>query len=245
LLKQLRTELPKLLREDPEVRGQVIAVLSEYLTTREETAAILTELRQMRADFDRRMDEQGQRIEEQGRRIEEQGRRIEEQGRRIEEQGRRIEEQGRRLDEHTQVLREQSAALAALQRQVMGLGARWGLMNEEAFRSGVRALFADQPQVRVEQWRYRDDAGQLLGYPSDIELDAIIRNGLHVLVEIKSAVSAYDVVGFARKADLYAEVTGCKPQRRLIISPYIDARAREAAKRLNVEVCEGVTPPEL
>jgi len=217
LLKQLRSELPKRLREDPEVRGQVIAVLSEYLTTREETAAILAELRQMRADFDRRMDEQGQRIEEQGR----------------------------RLDEHTQVLREQSAALAALQRQVMGLGARWGLMNEEAFRSGVRALFADQPQVRVEQWRYRDDAGQLLGYPSDIELDAIIRDGLHVLVEIKSAVSACDVVGFARKADLYAEVTGCKPQRRLIISPYIDARAREAAKRLNVEVCEGVTPPEL
>jgi hypothetical protein len=41
LLKQLRTELPKLLREDVEVRGQVIAVLSEYLTTREETAAIV------------------------------------------------------------------------------------------------------------------------------------------------------------------------------------------------------------
>jgi hypothetical protein len=231
LLKQLRAELPKLLREDVEVRGQVIAVLSEYLTTREETAAILSELRQMRADFDRRMDEQGHRIEEQGHRIE--------------EQGRRIEEQGRRIEEHTQVLREQSASLNALQRQVMGLGARWGIMNEGAFRAGVRALFADQPHVRVEQWRYRDEAGRLLGYPSDIELDAVIRDGLHVLVEIKSAVSAYDVVGFARKADLYADVTGHRPQRRLVISPYVDDRAREAARRLDVEICEGVTPPQL
>jgi hypothetical protein len=245
LVKQLRSELPRLLRDDVEVRGQVIAILSEYLTTREETAAILAELRQMRADFDarfdafeRRMEEQGKRIEEQGRRIEEQGKRIEEQGKRIEEQGKRIEEQGKRIEDHTR-------ALAALQRQVMGLGARWGLMSEEAFRSGVRSLFADQPNVRVEQWRYRDDAGRLFGYPSDVEVDAVIRDGQHVLVEIKSAVSAHDVAGFARKADLYGDVTGRRPQRRLIISPYVEPRAREAAARLDIEICEGVTPPEL
>jgi uncharacterized protein YeeX (DUF496 family) len=106
LSKQQLRQLPRLLREDVEVRGQVIASLSEYLTTREETAAILAELRQMRADFDARLDA----FE------------------------RRREEQGRRIDDHTQ-------ALAALQRQVMGLGARWGLMSEEAFRSGVRSLF--------------------------------------------------------------------------------------------------------
>jgi hypothetical protein len=146
LSKQQLRQLPRLLREDVEVRGQVIASLSEYLTTREETAAILAELRQMRADFDARLDAFERRREEQGR---------------------RIEEQGRRIDDHTQ-------ALAALQRQVMGLGARWGLMSEEAFRSGVR-----------------------------------------------------------------------RPQRRLIISPYVEPRAREVAARLDIEVCEGVTPPEL
>ena len=203
LLKQLRTELPKLLREDVQVRGQVIAVLSEYLTTREETAAILTELRQMRADFDRRMDEQG-----------------------------------RRIDEHTQ-------ALAALQRQVMGVGARWGIMSEEAFRSGVRALFADQPGVRVEQWRGRDEAGRLFGEPTDVELDLVVRDGFCVVVEIKSAVSEQDVMGFARKVELYAQVTAQRPQRRLIIAPYIDERARRRAERLGIEVCEGVTPPKL
>ena len=51
LLKQLRQELPRLLRQDTQVRGEIIGILSDYLTTREETAAILTELRQL----DRRM----------------------------------------------------------------------------------------------------------------------------------------------------------------------------------------------
>jgi hypothetical protein len=55
--------------------------------------------------------------------------------------------------------------------------------------------------VREEQRRYTDDTGRLFGYPSDVEVDAVIRNGQHVLVEIKSAVSAFDVAGFARKAD--------------------------------------------
>jgi len=60
VVEELRKTLPKLLREDAEVRGHFLAVMSEYFTTREETQAILTELRQL-----------GRRIEEQGRRIDE------------------------------------------------------------------------------------------------------------------------------------------------------------------------------
>ena len=60
IVEELRKTLPKLLRDDLEVRGQFFAVMSEYFTTREETQAILTELRQL-----------GRRIEEQGRRIDE------------------------------------------------------------------------------------------------------------------------------------------------------------------------------
>ena len=195
-LKQLRSYLPRLLRDDPEVRGEIIGMLSEYLTTREETAAILVELRQMRADFDRRMESLKQRM-------------------------------------------------GALERTLGAIGARWGIMTEDAFRRGVRALFADQPDLRVEQWRYRDEAGRVFGYPADIELDAVIRNGLHVLVEIKSSVSAGDVVTFARKGELYTEVTGQRPQRRLIISPFVDERAVEAARRLGVEVHASATPPAI
>jgi hypothetical protein len=270
---RLRAELPRLLREDAQVRGEVLAVLSEYLTTREETAAILAELRQMRADFDRRMEElgrrieeqgrrleeqgqrieelgrrleeQGQRIEELGRRLEEQGRRLEEQGQRIEELGRRIEEQGRRIEEQGQRIEEHTLRLASLERTLGAIGARWGMMAEEAFREGVRALFVEQPDVQVERWRGYDESGRVFGYPAEVELDAVVRDGMHVLVEIKASVSAGDVVAFSRKAEVYAEATGRRPVRRLIVSPFVEPRARDVARRLGVEVCVSNAPPEL
>jgi hypothetical protein len=222
LRQELRRELPRLLREDLEVRGQVIGLLSEYLTTREETAAILAELRQMREAFDRRMDEHGRRLEEQGRRLEE-------QGQRIEEQGRRIEEQGQRIDTHTRMLG--------------AIGARWGILNEQAFRSGASALLSAQPGVQVERWLYQDKQGQVFGYPAEVEVDAVIHDGMHMLVAIKSLVSRADVSTFARKAELYAAVSGHKPQRRMIISPFVDAAAVEAAKHFDIEVHTSLSSP--
>jgi len=237
-VERLRLELPRLLRDDVEVRGQIIALLSDYLTTRQETAAILAELRQMREDFDRRMDEQGRRIEEQGQRIEEQGRRIEEQGRRLEEQGRRLEEHSHRIEEHSRRIEELTRTLGAI-------GARWGMMTEEAFRRSVRALFADQAEIRVEHWRHHDAAGKVLGYPADVDMDVVVRNGTVVLIEIKSSLSGADVAEFGRRAQLYREVTGRQPTRLLMIGAYVDDRAREAAGRLGIEVVSGVTPPAI
>lgn len=208
LRQELRKELPRLLREDLEVRGQVIALMSEYLTTREETAAILAELRKMREGFDRRMDEQGRRIEEQGW---------------------RIEEQGERIDTHTRMLG--------------AIGARWGILNEQAFGSGVRALLTAQPGVQVERWLYQDKQGQVFGYPAEVEVDAVIHDGLHMLVEIKSSVSRGDVSTFARTAELYGAVSGHKPQRRMIISPFVDEAAVEAAKHFDIEVHTSLSSP--
>jgi hypothetical protein len=202
-VERLRSELPRLLREDVEVRGQIIALLSDYLTTRQETAAILAELRQMRQDFDQRMDEQG----------------------------RRIEEQGRRIEEHTRVLG--------------AIGARWGMMTEEAFRRSVQALYADQPQLHVEHWRHYDAAGKVFGYPAEVDMDVVVRDGTLVLIEVKSSISGADVAEFGRRVALYREVSGREPSRLLMIGPYADPRAREAAERLGIELVSGVTPPAI
>jgi hypothetical protein len=215
LARQMRKELPRLLRDDPQFRGELIGLLSEYLTTREETAAILGELRRMREDFDRRMDEHS----------------------------RRMDEHSQRIEEHSRHIVDLAQRLGSLERTLGAIGARWGMMSEDAFRVGVRALFAEQPEVRVESWRCQDEAGRVFGHPAEIELDAVIRDGVHVLVEIKSSVSAADVVSFARKADLYAEVTGQRPQRRLIISPFVEPRARDTAQRLGIELHAASAPP--
>ncbi len=197
MVEELRRKLPKLLREDPEVRGHFIAVMSDYFTTREETQAILAELRQL--------------------------------GHRIEEQGRRIEEQGRRIDEHTRTLG--------------AIGARWGMLAEDSFRAAVRSLFADQPHVKVEHWRHRDEAGTVFGYPADVDMDVVIRDGRLIVLEIKSSISAGDVLVFQRRVKLYEAVTGRVPDRAIMVGPFIDERAREVGAQLGIELVTGVSPP--
>jgi len=95
LIQWMRTELPRLLQEDPAFRAQVIGILSEALVSkgeltrlvdelramREESQrrfeaadrrfeAIVEELRAMRADFERRFEEVDRRFEAADRRFE-------------------------------------------------------------------------------------------------------------------------------------------------------------------------------
>jgi len=51
-----------------------------------------------------------------------------------------------------------------------------------------------------------------------------------------SHVRASDVLQFRRKAELYERKTGRRPDRLLMVTPYIDEKALEAARRLGIEV---------
>jgi hypothetical protein len=75
-------------------------------------------------------------------------------------------------------------------------------------------------------------------------MDIVVRDGT-VLIEIKSSISGADVAEFGRRAALYREVTAQQPSRLLMIGPYVDARAREVAERLGIELVSGVVPPAI
>ena len=57
-----------------------------------------------------------------------------------------------------------------------------------------------------------------------------------ILIEVSSHAKASDVFQFKRKAELYQEKTRRKPDRLLIVAPYIDEKAIEASKQLGIEV---------
>jgi len=48
-------------------------------------------------------------------------------------------------------------------------------------------------------------------------------------------VRASGIYQFRRKAELYAKKTGRKPDRLLIVTPYIEEKAVEASKKLGIE----------
>ena len=124
--------------------------------------------------------------------------------------------------------------------QVGGLGARWGLQTEEAFRQGMRAIL-QEVGFTAERFLESDATGHVFGYPEQIELDVVVKNGRVLVVEIKSSLDRANVYIFARKVEFYVQHTGRQVNRRLIISPYADNRAKEVGLQLGIEICTDIT----
>ncbi|MCX8000824.1 MAG: DUF3782 domain-containing protein, partial [Leptospiraceae bacterium] len=143
----------------------------------------------------------------------------------------------KRHDEEIAKLREDmNNGFKLLRNQISAIGARWGIMSENAFRAGIKGIVEKEYGVKVEKWVKRDDDGFVFGFPSDVELDIAISNGRIILIEIKSSISQGDVMAFKRKAEFYERESGKKPARLVIVTPFADEKAIELASNLGIEV---------
>ena len=143
----------------------------------------------------------------------------------------------KRHDEELARLREDmNRGFMLVERHISALGARWGLMAEEAFREGIKGILEKELELEVERWAKFDEEGLVYGYPSLVEVDVAVSDGKTILVEVKSHVRPSDVYELKRKAEFYEKVEGKKPSRLILVTPYVEERALEAAARLNVEV---------
>lgn len=136
--------------------------------------------------------------------------------------------------------RDMTKGFDLINRRLDALGARWGLMSEEAFRKGLRGLLEREFGFKVEKWSRYDKDGIVFGFPSIVEVDVAVHDEKVILIEISSHVRRQDVYYFLKKADFYSKVTGRRPDRLLIVSPYVDENALKVALEHGVEVYTGV-----
>ena len=143
----------------------------------------------------------------------------------------------RRHDEEITRLREDMIeGFRLLRRHIDALGARWGIVSEEAFREGLRGLLKRDFGFRVEKWIKRDEQGFVYGYPSDVDIDVAVHDGKIILIEVKSHIDNEDVYNFRRKCEFYRIMEGREPERRIIVTPYADEEALKTAEKLGIEV---------
>jgi len=124
--------------------------------------------------------------------------------------------------------------------QIGGLGARWGLQTEEAFRHGIRVIL-EEVGFTTERFLTWDAGGEVFGHPEQVELDVVVQNGKAIAIEIKSSLDRANTYLFNRKVEFSTRHTGRQIDRKVVIAPYADERAREVAMRLGIEVCTDVT----
>jgi hypothetical protein len=126
--------------------------------------------------------------------------------------------------------------ITRLENLISAIGARWGIMAEDAFRGGLRGILEKEFGVKVMRWITIDEEGIVYGFKSVIEVDIAIKDGKTVLIEISSSVDRSKIAAFLRMAQLYERKMGIKPDRLIMVTPYADENAIEAAKEVNVEI---------
>ena len=283
----IANEFPRLITQNPEIRYELIGVMSETFAKKEDITAILNELKQMREESERQRVEFRQEMQvlrEESNRLREESEQqwahfrqemavLREESNRLREESEQqwahfrqemavLREESNRLREESeqrwvefreemQVLREESNRLREESRAsrayiddelkrfhhtVQGLGARWGLMSEEAFLNGLAAILTDELGFRVERYEGYDDSGSVFGQPEQVEMDVIIRNGLVVAIEIKSSVTRGDLSLFQRKIAFFEQTENVTVNRRIFISPFVDPNAVGLAARMGIEL---------
>jgi len=203
--------------------------------------AFAQRLDEQREDYNRRMEEFAKRQDEFARRLDEQR---EDYNRRMEEFAKRQDEFARRLDEQREDYNRRMEEFAKrqdrherwLESQIGALGARWGIMAEESFRNGLTGILDDRFGMQVERFWQVDTSGRVFGHPDQVEIDVVVHDGEHWLLELKSSMSRGDVYLFERKVAFYEELKSVQAARKIIISPMVERGAEEVARSLGIEV---------
>jgi hypothetical protein len=223
----IQQQLPEIIAQDPLIRDFILRTVSNYYSSKQETDSkfnrILDELQRDREEQARKWDENNRKWDENNRRLDnlihEQNQKWEEQH----EQNKKVLEEIKRLD------RRYDSTIGAL-------GSRWGLYSEASFRNALKGILQDSFGVQVLNLNDFDDEGEVFGRPDQVEIDVIIKNGLVIVCEIKSSMSKSEIYTFNRKVEFYQKRHQRTVNRKLVISPMVDARALPVAEDLGIEV---------
>jgi len=240
VIKIIEEKLPELIEKYPLLRLKIEEIIERKAVTKEEIKEILIELRKQREENSKRFEEINKRFEAVDKRFEEMDRRFESLVNELkahkEETAKRFEAVDRRFEELT---KEMNKGFELLRNAITALGARWGIFAEEAFREGMKGVIENLgfPSYEIKKWKTFDEEGYVFGYPHEVEVDIVIKDDKHFLIEIKSSVSDADVLKFKKIGELYEKKTGVKPQL-IIISPYIREEGKKECEFLGIKYYE-------
>jgi chromosome segregation ATPase len=230
--------LPKLLKEHPELRYEVVGILAESFATKSDTAILLEELKKLREDFNRKADEDSRRFEAVDKRFEAIDRRFEAVDKRFEAIDRRFEAVDKRfeaIESELKLLRLDFNVLAGqfveFKKQMGGLQETVGAFVESYYTSRVVGELEKRfGHSKLVVRRNIEVQGR--------EVDAVVSNSEIYVLEISGVVRREDVEKVAKVSKALAstkEYAG-KTVKAVVAGVRFDSHAVEAAAHLGVEV---------
>jgi len=195
--------LPKLIREDDEVKGAILTALSGVVATKEDIARIIEH-------SDRRFELMDKRFEMMDKRFEMMDKRFESMDKRFESMDRRFEEAKNERKEINKKVSEISVAIGSL-------GDRSGkaledtiieILNDELIRENI-------PTSKIQKETIIDKEGIVFTKNFSTDIDVLIEDGKTILIEVKYRMDNFEIFYFLKVAELYSHTR--KPYDQLLI----------------------------
>ncbi|MCD6196461.1 MAG: DUF3782 domain-containing protein [Staphylothermus sp.] len=221
--------------------------LEERFAELEERFARLEERQQRLEEKFAELEERFAKLEERQQRLEERFVELEEKFARLEERQQKLEERFAKLEERQQRLEEKFARLEERQykleeemretrRVLITIAHRFGILSEAGFREAMKYVVEEVfGTAIVEKKSLKDTEGIVYGHEAVIDIDVLIRDKEHIIIEVKSRVSRGDIVELYRIGKLYEKTYKVKP-RLVIIGGFIDTETWVTASKLGVEI---------
>ncbi len=218
--------LPLLLRRDTQFRREINVILTETFPTREEMKQILDELRAFRKEAQQRFEASDKRFEEMHK----------EMLLRFGGVDKRLDTVDKRLDTVDKQLEIQHKETRKLGMSIRTIGSRWGKETEVTIRKTLQELLLKKIEAKeVSEWKIKDKEGKVGAPNSQIQMDLLIRNGQHFLVEIKSSADEAHVDRLYKIGELYAEKVGIVP-KLLFVAVTMEEEGVNLCQKLGIQL---------
>jgi hypothetical protein len=221
------------------------ALLNEFRQHREDTNkrfdALINELRQHRETTNKRFEENDKRFEallnEFRQHREDTNKRfdalINELRQHRETTNKRFEENDKRFDALLKEFRKEREEMRNYVHNVISsIGSRWGEDIESAFREGIREILKKHFGADVKETYINDEGGIIKGYPAYYQVDLLITDDVHIIIDVKAQTSDLDVNKLHKIGMLYEKEKGIKP-RLILLTGFVRKKAWEEVERAN------------
>jgi hypothetical protein len=119
---------------------------------------------------------------------------------------------------------------------ISAIGSRWGVAAERAFREGLKEILGKYFNAEVKEIYVEDKEGIVKGRPGKYQVDILVQDNIHILIDVKAQVNDLDVLHLHRIGLVYEKERGVKP-RLILLTPYARDEAWEEARILgDVEI---------
>ncbi|MCX8096069.1 MAG: DUF3782 domain-containing protein [Spirochaetes bacterium] len=168
-------------------------------------------------EIDRKIDREVERLD----------RKIDETAERLDK---KIDETAERLD------RKIDESVGRLDRKLEAIGGRWGLSSEKAITKFAEDLVSSWGG-EVKKWK--SSAVVKIGdfeEKREYEIDIVVKDGVEMVVEVKSSCSVSEVERFEEAVRVYEQEVGRKVSEKRIVTYFIYEDAKKLAEKKGIKV---------